>query len=230
LSRYKALIFDVDGTLYHQDILRRRMLPRLLTACATNLPEGVRVLRAIVAYRRAQEAMRRPSDRYSDLRQAQIEMASRSSGIDSDILGAVVSEWMERRPLGLVRGCLRAGAPELLKQAKESGCRLGVFSDYPAEEKLKTLGVRMFFDAVVCASDRDVQRFKPDPQGIEVTVRRLGVRKDEALYVGDRAEVDAIAAQRAGIGCAIIGRRRNGKEHPGHRCISQLGELADLLG
>jgi FMN phosphatase YigB (HAD superfamily) len=61
------------------------------------------------------------------------------------------------------------------------------------------MGMTEFFDVVVTAQDREIQRFKPDPTGLEVTLQRLGVRNDKAIYIGDRPEVDAIAATRAGL-------------------------------
>jgi FMN phosphatase YigB (HAD superfamily) len=58
----------------------------------------------------------------------------------------------------------------------------------------------------VSAQDPEVQRFKPNPRGLEVALRQLGVEKHQALYVGDRPEVDAATACSAGTACVIIGR------------------------
>ena len=79
------------------------------------------------------------------------------------------------------------------------------------------MGIAEFFDVVVTAQDPEVQRFKPDPAGLELTLRRLAVRKDEAVYIGDRADVDAVAASRAGIRHFILKGTRN------------LSELSHLL-
>jgi phosphoglycolate phosphatase-like HAD superfamily hydrolase len=58
----------------------------------------------------------------------------------------------------------------------------------------------------VTAQDPEVQRFKPHPRGLEVTLGRLGVSKREAIYIGDRADVDGEAAGRAGVRCVIVRR------------------------
>jgi putative hydrolase of the HAD superfamily len=64
------------------------------------------------------------------------------------------------------------------------------------------------FDAIASAADPEILAFKPDPRGLTVVAERLGVKPREALYIGDRAEVDARAAASAGMLSAIIGRRR----------------------
>jgi HAD superfamily hydrolase (TIGR01509 family) len=82
-----------------------------------------------------------------------------------------------------------------------------VLSDYPPAAKLAALGVDQYFDVAVCAQDAEVRAFKPSPRGIRVALARLGVEPREALYVGDRPEVDAAAAAAAGVPCVIVGRR-----------------------
>jgi len=106
----------------------------------------------------------------------------------------------------LLRACVMDDLHDTLGQARKQGFRLGVFSDYPANEKLRAMGVLDLFDAVVTAQDPEVQRFKPHPRGIEVTMDRLGVSKREAIYIGDRADVDGEAADRAGVRCVIVRR------------------------
>src|SRR6266852_2646025 len=70
----KAIIFDVDGTLYCQDSLRLAMLRRLLQAHATRPLSGLRTFRVLGAYRRAQEYLRESPMVSADLAQAQIRL------------------------------------------------------------------------------------------------------------------------------------------------------------
>jgi FMN phosphatase YigB (HAD superfamily) len=85
-----------------------------------------------------------------------------------------------------------------------------LFSDFPAQEKLKALEVEEFFEVVLSAQDEEVQRFKPDPRGLEVVLRELGVEPQDAVYVGDRHSLDGVAAHRAGMDFLIAG-----DGHPG---------------
>lgn len=220
----RAIVFDVDGTLYRQGGVRRGMLLRLVRAHAGRPAEGVRTLRALRAYRRAQEHLRpaggvaraepddggRPAGLGPD---GQLRLACEWTGLTPDVVGACVERWMEREPLDLVARGTRAGLADFLEACAARGVRLGVLSDYPPGPKLAAMGIERFFSVAVCAQDPDVRAFKPDPRGIEVALARLGVTRRDALYVGDRPEVDAAAARRAGVQCVIIGRRD--AVHPG---------------
>jgi phosphoglycolate phosphatase-like HAD superfamily hydrolase len=134
---------------------------------------------------------------------------------------------MEREPLDLLRHSVRDGAVEFFESAKACGFKLGVFSDYPAAEKLAAMGLTRFFDVVVTAQDPEVQRFKPNAQGIEVALRRLGAERRQALYIGDRPDVDVAAASGAGIPCIIIGR--GPRRHGSYAEVSSFHELRALL-
>jgi HAD superfamily hydrolase (TIGR01549 family) len=113
---------------------------------------------------------------------------------------------MEEEPLPLLARARYPYLLEFLSATRSRGLRLAALSDYDPDRKLRALGVSAFFDLVASAADPEIQAFKPDPRGLLVVLRRLGVPAHRALYVGDRIAVDARAAQRAGIPCAIIGR------------------------
>jgi HAD superfamily hydrolase (TIGR01549 family) len=94
--------------------------------------------------------------------------------------------------------------PELLEFARVAGIRLALCSDYPGLPKLEAMGLERFFDQVICAQHPEVGSLKPNPQILQVALRRLGVSASEALYAGDRPEVDGGAAARAGVGYVHI--------------------------
>lgn len=114
---------------------------------------------------------------------------------------------MQQEPLTILRRARRDGLIEFLDCARKEGVRLAVFSDYPALRKLAALEITDFFEVVTSAHDHAIGRFKPDPLGIEVTIDRLGVERARTLYIGDRPDTDATAAERAGVACIILGRR-----------------------
>jgi len=195
----KALIFDVDGTLYEQAPVRRAMLYRILRTNLTSPRQGVVTLRTLYRYREAHEQLRNIPPDSSGIAGTQLLLASKAAGVSPEMIASCVARWMEQEPLSLLGAWIRKGTVELLRAAKRSGLRLAVCSDYPADRKLAAMGIAAFFDIVVTAQDPEVQRLKPDPRGLEVTLQRLAVRRNEAVYIGDRADVDAVAASRAGI-------------------------------
>lgn len=227
-ARLKAIIFDVDGTLYRQSRLRRAMLLRLLRVHAAQPRQGLATLRILSAYRRAQEALRgRPVD--GDLASAQVRWACERAGVSEEAARLCITRWMEQEPLPLLRRNVAPGLLELLQAARERGLRLGVFSDYPPVAKLDAMGLSDYFDAVVTAQDPAVNAFKPNPCGLVEALRRLGVAPVDALYVGDRAEVDAAAAKAAGVPCAILNRKRRGGPTSTWIEVAHYGELHALL-
>jgi len=98
------------------------------------------------------------------------------------------------------RSPLLPGAREALERLAGHGLRLGlVTSGDPSRvrRELETHELRpLFGDAVVCGGE--TERRKPDPQPLLVGLERLGLRPDEAAYVGDSPE-DVLMAKTAGV-------------------------------
>jgi phosphoglycolate phosphatase len=178
------------------------MAARLLAHVLSHPLAGLKTLRFIGAYRRAQEALRQANR--SGGADDQLAEACRQTAAEPQWGAMVVREWMEEKPLDLVGRHMRSDLPAFLESAGRRGVRLAVFSDYPAAAKLSAMGIQHFFQAVCCAQDRDIGTFKPDPRGLRFTLAALGVPAASALYIGDRYEVDAAAASAAGMRAAII--------------------------
>jgi HAD superfamily hydrolase (TIGR01549 family) len=206
-AKLEAICLDLDGTLYFQRPLQFAMASRLLLRHVTRPLRGYETFRILSAYRRAQEKLRDAAPD-SGVADAQLRMAARLSGLPVGKVAECVATWFEREPLALLSRFVRPGLAAFLSNAKRRGVKLAVLSDYPADRKLAAIGVREYFDLVVCAQDAGVQRFKPDPAGLQMVLRHLGVDKSNAIYVGDRAEVDAETARRAGVRGVIIGPER----------------------
>jgi HAD superfamily hydrolase (TIGR01509 family) len=195
-----CLIFDVDGTLYRQTPVRRGMALRLLAYSIRRPLAGVKTAAFLRCYRRAQERLRGTGSCRD-----QLHTACRDSGVELKWGEECVREWIEKRPLDLVAKAIYPGVAALVMRAAERGIKLAVVSDYPAQEKLLALGLDRYFRCVISPPDPGMERFKPDPSGILAALRELKIDAAEAIYIGDRPEVDAEAAKRAGVGCIIVG-------------------------
>ncbi len=225
-SRLTTIVFDVDGTLYRQAPLRRAMLLRLLAAHAADPVKGWRTLWALQAYRRAQEHLRGHN---SDMAAAQTKLACERARVEEPFLRACVQRWMEQAPLPLLSRYIQPGLIEFLEACRARRLRLGALSDYPADAKLRALGIADYFDVVLCAQSAEIGVFKPDPRGLQVTLARLSAKADESLYVGDRAEVDATAAAEVGIPCAIITRPPGQHAYVSHIQVDGYPSLKRLV-
>jgi FMN phosphatase YigB (HAD superfamily) len=218
----------VDGTLYEQGPLRRAMLRRLARECVARPREGIATLRALRAYRRAQE-MLRGAPVQGSLQTAQVDLASQLSGQEPQAVSGIVERWMHREPLVLLGRFVEPALRRLLGEAVNRGIPLAVLSDYPAVAKLDAMGLSAFFPIVVCAQDPEVNRFKPHPAGLSMVLDRLGVKPTKALYVGDRHEVDAGVAGALRMPCVIVGPRRPSSRAREFLSVSNHAELYGRL-
>lgn len=90
------------------------------------------------------------------------------------------------------------GIKEQIMMLRQSGCKTAVISN-KADFAVQSLCQDYFpklFDYVV--GEREGIRRKPWPDSVLEVLEKLGIKKEEALYVGD-SEVDIQTAQNAGI-------------------------------
>jgi FMN phosphatase YigB (HAD superfamily) len=200
----RAVLFDLDGTLYRQAPLRTLMALELATLSLAGPWKAVRRLRALRAYRAAQEHLRRGGAPHQA--RAQLTLAADASGLPVAEVESLVNEWMMVRPLKYLQFCRAPGLGGVLDLVDRAGLRAGVLSDYPAEAKLRALGLDGRFAPVLSAFDPGIDAFKPSPRGYLRACEVWNLAPAEVLFVGDRPEVDAAGAAAAGMPCAIVGR------------------------
>lgn len=206
-SNIRAVLFDLDGTLYDQPPLRSLMAFEL---CALPLTQRswskvCLTLRIIRYFRSIREDLRDlgcPTEH--TLADLQYTRAAEQVGASPAEVERIITEWMYRRPLKYLKWFRRKGAKAFLIEARQRGMKIGVFSDYPVNEKLAALGLGEYIQLSLCATDKDINAFKPHPRGFLKACEEWGLRPDEVLYVGDRSEVDAKGAEAAGMPCVIL--------------------------
>ena len=97
------------------------------------------------------------------------------------------------------------GITEMLAAIKSRGLPTGVMTGKgkrSAAITLTALGWEEMFDAVV--TGEDVERQKPDPQGLLIVCQHLAVRPGECVFVGD-SPADIGAGKNAGIRTIVAG-------------------------
>ncbi|EJC72185.1 HAD family hydrolase [Rhizobium hidalgonense] len=187
------VIFDVDGTLYNQRRLRLRMAAELIAdAVARASLTNLRVLRA---YRALRETI--GEEEIDDFQASLMARTVAKTGQPAERITAIVSEWIERRPLAYIASCRYDGLVELFAGLRRQNKAIGIYSDYPADEKLRRL--RLSADYILAASDPGVGIQKPDPRGLQILMQRAGVGPAQSVLIGDRPERDGLAARRAGV-------------------------------
>jgi len=196
----RLVVFDVDGTLYDQRPLRRRMAFEL--ACDALIHRRTTTVHVLSRYRALREewAERDTADLETELRSA----VAKATALTPDRVGALVSTWIEERPLRHLQRCRFAGIDALFAAIRRSGRAIAVHSDYPVAAKLAAMGLEADHNA--SAGNPAEVRLKPHPSGLLHLMALAGAAPHQTLMVGDRQERDGLAAQRAGTACLIKSR------------------------
>jgi HAD superfamily hydrolase (TIGR01509 family) len=124
------------------------------------------------------------------------------------------------------------GAAELLAELKGKGYKIVmVTAARHVTEDIARFGIAEYFDELVTAND--IKHHKPDPEGINLAIERLGVNANEAIYIGDM-QTDMYAAQaaklRACVGVTIgFANRRELETAGADYIIDSLTELPALI-
>lgn len=205
----RAILLDIDGTLYHQQSLRGLMAVELSTAplALGSIHKALRVWQILKYFREGREALRAMEDPSAPLARLQYSLVAERVCVAPREVEMVVREWMYCRPLKYLKICRRRAMKEFFQLAADRGIRTGVFSDYPVREKLQGLGIHAPLTVELCATDPEINAFKPNPKGFLYACHLWNLDPQEVLYVGDRHDVDARGANAAGMPCVIFSRR-----------------------
>lgn len=213
---YRAWLVDLDGTLYVPTPVKLAMAVDLATF-------GWRDMALIRRFRREHERIRdettaRKNDSAFDeppsAFERQIHRTAVASGRRTDAVRQVVTRWMIDRPSRWLRVFRRRSLIRQIARFRAAGGRTAIVSDYPAAAKLRSLGCESLFDAIVANGEPDGPlRLKPQPEGIQIALERLGVLAEESLMIGDRCDTDGLAASAAGVSFRRIGAQRIVRAH-----------------
>jgi len=124
------------------------------------------------------------------------------------------------------------GVKETLEGLKKKGYALGIVTS--KQEDSARLGMQIceiedFFDIFVFSNTVTIH--KPEPEPVLYALRKLGLKPEEAVYVGD-STYDIICGQRAGVetvgvGYTPVGREQLKATNPDH-WIEKIEELLEI--
>ena len=202
----KAIIFDIDGTLYYSADYLRHLTRAVIEALAELMK---------VDLREAQIKFRSVKDQVNT-----ISMGLKLLGIDRHVFYEVVVEKVE--PCKYIKP--RPELKELLSHLRARGIKVGCHTNSSrrlAEMVLRCLGLGLEdFDLVITCDDAEP---KPSEDGYLAAMEILGLRPDEILYVGDRWEVEVEPAKRLGMKTALVSQKPHGEPD------IYLGDVMELL-
>ncbi len=202
LSRFDAVIFDLNGTLAED--YDRFDGEQDYYATYTRLgggrltPEAVRGM--------VEESMKRCLERYERGPWDPFPPYGEFLELDDPAEKRLVEATVAHHELGVVPDSRKAWLRNLARTH-----RIGLVSDIwgPAgalHTYLRETGLASVFGAVVISSEEGA--VKPSPRLFRAAVDRLGCRSSSALFVGDSLNRDVAGGQACGLATVWIGERR----------------------
>lgn len=196
LDEYKAVVFDLDGTLYYQKPFRLRMI-RFLAGYLLMHPKAIKDMLIILEYRKIREDWERYEDtmhfeEHVDIDSRQYSYVASKKRTTPEHVQEVIQFFMLDAPLKLMYDYRDHVLARKIEELYEKQVKIVIYSDYPVTEKLKAL--QMQADMCFTSADEEIDCMKPDPKGLEMILKHLQMKPEEVIMVGDRYEKDGLAA------------------------------------
>lgn len=212
LMEYKAVIFDLDGTLYYQKPFRIRMAAFLLQHLVCH-PTSWRELLIIRTYRKVREnweQYEKEEQDSQDLDMRQYRYVAEQYKMPTERVKDIVHFYMLEAPLKLLLPYRDDRLTDIIRQLKVQEKEIIVYSDYPVKDKLQALQIEA--DACFTSADAEIGCMKPNPKGLETIRKVTGYDAQEMIMIGDRYEKDGLAAVSNDMDYVILDSNRKKRE------------------
>ncbi len=233
-NHFKAILFDLDGTLRHHLPSGGEVFVQYLRSCGVEFSadDELRATRWEHRYFANSPQIQKDKREFKDSDAFWVNFARRRlaalglSRTQAMELAPQVSAHMKEFYKPKVH--IPRDVPQTLGALKENGYVLGVVSnrDEPYHEELKELELDSFFHFSLAGGE--VNSFKPERRIFERALELAGVSASEAMYIGDNYFADIVGSRRAGL-TPVLYDPINIFPEAGCAVIKSFAELHDLL-
>jgi len=203
LDRYKVLIFDVDGLLYD---MRKMHYYMAIALIKYYMPRFWKLKELLIIYFFRKEREKLAKDALCGIEFRQHKVVASKLSVSVDIVRAVIRFWMFEMPLKFINKCQNNEIADFINSVALKEKKIIYFSDYPAAEKIKKLGLRS--DYIFCSTSAEIDSLKPSPKGLEVILKKTSLKPDDCLLIGDRDDKEGEMARQIGMPYLIINKKR----------------------
>lgn len=205
-SGIKAILFDIDGTLYPKRMLNVRMLRSMFPSLVLSLRYN-RMRKRIRQVQEVEPTVPPTREGFRRRQAAIILKAEDRDGTVSENTYGRVEKRLEHQFYDRWEQSFKSikafpGMRDALVRAREQGLRLGVLSDFPIADKLKTLRIDDVIEYACCTEDAGY--LKPHPAPFLYILGRMGLSAQDVLFVGDSYDKDIVGAHRVGMRSCLI--------------------------
>lgn len=207
----KAVIFDLDNTLYAYDPLDAEARERVQGLTCKKLGITAQQYEEAYLFGRNETKRQLGDVGASHNRMLYCQKTLEYLGVNPIPLSLQMYEtyW----GTFLDKMTLFDGAREFLDQLKERGIRMMICTDLTAHiqhRKIQALGIAQ--DICCLVTSEEAGREKPAPEMFELCLKKLGLSAREVCYIGDSPKKDVEGARSAGMQAMLFDPKRSSRE------------------
>ena len=205
---YKAIIFDLDDTLYDYETINKIAVDKLCTFTCEKfgITEAVFNEAFSWAKKRTKELLENTGSSHNRMLYCQKILEYLGKNPVDGPLELYDCYWNSM----LENMRLREGAIPLLKRLKADDVKIAICTDLTAHiqhRKIKKLGLVPYIDVLVTSEEAGIE--KPGEKIYSLVIEKLNIPANACLFVGDSIEKDVEAPHKLGMNSVLFTDMKN---------------------
>lgn len=194
----KAVVFDLDDTLYEYEKLNEQAIHAVCQKYADILKISEESFREAFEWgkNKTKEMMHDCASRHNRM----LYFQKVSEYLKLNPIEYTLSMYETYWNYMLEHMTLYPGVLELFDYLKREHIKIGICTDLTVHiqhRKLQKLGIGSYIDVLVTSEEADAE--KPDLRMFHLVLKKLNLNPEEVIYVGDSFEKDIVGAGNAGM-------------------------------
>ena len=172
----RAVVFDLDDTLYPE-----------ISYAEDGFRKAAAVLEGLYGVKNAYQKIRTIFD---EDRMGVFDRLCSSESLPEKAVEDAVDTYRKNQPEKLE---FYPKTKDVLQYLRQNGFNTGIITDgrpFSQRAKIRALGAEAYFDAIIVTDEIGREYRKPHPRAFEEMARKLNVRTEEMMYVGDNPQKD----------------------------------------